>query len=364
MSEAKNFNANDILNSQRAFMEGWLSMMGGAPSQAKNSEEQKDGNWHSFMAQIRQASQTYFEMAQRFTSLSNDNLSIDQIAQDWINQMTALFSGMINQPAPRAEDMMKNPNSFSFLFPFTGNAFNKIYRSGDFSVVQGFFEEQIEQYLAMPSLGYNRKSQDEYKKFIALMMSYQKTTNDYNKAMGKVGLEALAAFQLKLVQEMNKEEKNLSLKDIYDLWTMAAEEVYGAYVVTEAYTVLYGQMINSMMALKQQASLMMDGVLESMNIPTRTEVDTLSKKVHAIKTTCDRLIPDEFEKMQQQIEALQKQMGVKRAVIKAAPAAKPGVKKSTKKIVKASAKTAVKKAAPKNQPASSKQSRNTKKKGK
>jgi len=104
--------------------------------------------------------------------------------------------------------------------------------------------------------------------------------------------------------------------------------------------------------------------LESMNIPTRTEVDTLSKKVHAIKTTCDRLIPDEFEKMQQQIEALQKQMGVKRAVIKAAPAAKPGVKKSTKKIVKASAKTAVKKAAPKNQPASSKQSRNTKKKGK
>ena len=53
--------------------------------------------------------------------------------------------------------------------------------------------------------------------------------------------------------------------------------------MSDEYQSLYGRMVNAFMALKKESEAMMDKQLESLNMPSRREVDAISEKLQQVK---------------------------------------------------------------------------------
>ncbi|MDQ3731071.1 MAG: class III poly(R)-hydroxyalkanoic acid synthase subunit PhaE, partial [Pseudomonadota bacterium] len=70
-----------------------------------------------------------------------------------------------------------------------------------------------------------------------------------------------------------------SLREVHNLWIDSCEQAYANYVVTDKYVGVYGRLVNSVMALKRHGTMMVDQVLSAMNMPTRSEVDTLHRRL-------------------------------------------------------------------------------------
>jgi class III poly(R)-hydroxyalkanoic acid synthase PhaE subunit len=106
-------------------------------------------------------------------------------------------------------------------------------------------------------------------------MDYVAATQAYQMAFGKLGAETARKFQASL-QGRAKEDKPISsLRELYDQWVETSEAAYAEFVMTEEYQKLYGHLVNSLLALKQQMARMVDQTLEAMHMPTHAEIRTL-----------------------------------------------------------------------------------------
>jgi class III poly(R)-hydroxyalkanoic acid synthase PhaE subunit len=168
----------------------------------------------------------------------------------------------------------------------------------------GDIHGRLDQFLSSPALGYTRESQEKYQKLHRVMLHYQKAMHDYNIAMSKVNLEAVELFQRKMHQLSETDTEITSVKELYVLWVDACEEVYAEYAMSDSYAALYGELVNSLMAVKRQTSRIIDEFLESMNMPTRKEVSTLHKRVQETRRDYNRLKEDSVEEMREELESL------------------------------------------------------------
>lgn len=365
MSNVKYFFPDKLIETQQQmmsqFMEGWTDLannqMASMQAAANQQASQKHYDIESIMNRILKASQNYFDMAERFAGASKDGVTTQTVLTNWINQMMQMAQQTMSQDFSEMDAFGASQHPFwdmpqdtmnrtmSTLFPFPGDFF-RAFRPEGLSRMPGNIHGQLDQFLAMPSIGYTRESQDKYKKLNRLMLAYQKALHDYNVAMAKVTMEALTAFQHDAMTAMNEADSALSFKDLHNIWTQAAERVYGAYVMTEDYTEMYGSLVNKMMAVKQQTARIMDEMFEAMNIPTRKEMNTLNKRVQEVRRQSDITLANEIEGLKARIDQLEKQLsdGEKSApaknqsASKASPSPKAEAqtpsKKSTKKTTK------------------------------
>jgi len=146
-------------------------------------------------------------------------------------------------------------------------------------------------------VGYSRESQEQYQQLTRLVLDYQKAMQDYAIALSKVGVKSTDRFQEKLTEATaSNGEPVSSLRDFYNLWVDACEEVYGEYSMSSEYSEMYGEMVNAMMAVKHHGSLLVDETLESMNMPTHREINTLHQRLHEMRRDY-RSLRDEIEQL-------------------------------------------------------------------
>lgn len=347
MTEANHFSPKNIIETQRKLVESWFDLaqknMNGNDQKLDNAPENFPDSWQGFVSRMTQAGNNYFGMANNFSEISKEGGTIQQACANWIDQMSKGFSNMMTQSAPNLNDITKNPSAFwdmpqdtcnrafSTLFPFPGDFF-RAFRPEGLNRMPGDIHGHLDQFLSIPSVGYTRESQDKYKNYINLIFDYQKELHVYNTAMSKVGMEALSVFQTRLLNTENNEETPASFKAIYDLGTTVAEEIYGAYVITDEYSEIYGRVVNSMMAVKRQTAKMADEMFEAFNLPTRKEINTLQKRVQDMHRTYDIKILDEIENLKTQIEQLQNKKNPPSKELNKKQASKTPPKKSNKKI--------------------------------
>ena len=121
-------------------------------------------------------------------------------------------------------------------------------------------------------------------------------------------MEAVEQLQDKImrrVQSDDEKDRINSGRQIYDMWIDSCEEVYSDYVFTEDYTVLHGELINAMFALKQQSTAIMEDILVEWNLPTRTEMDTVTRRVQETRRDKSRL-NREMRQLNKRIDRLEK----------------------------------------------------------
>ena len=160
--------------------------------------------------------------------------------------------------------------------------------------------------------------------------------------MGGLGMTTTQRFQQAL-KDRTKEGKPISsLRELYDQWVEMSEAAYAEFVMTEEYQELYGRLVNTLLALKQQMARMVDQTLEALHMPTHAEISTLQCRQQEIRRENLRLRKD-MKELQAQMEALRQAM-LKPAAEKPAPAAAPA---KAPAAPKAAPKAAAKPAAPK-----------------
>jgi polyhydroxyalkanoate synthesis regulator phasin len=94
-----------------------------------------------------------------------------------------------------------------------------------------------------------------------------------------------------------------SVRQVYNIWVDACEEVYAEYAMSDAYAKRYGEMVNALMAVKQQGARLVDEWLEAMNMPTRSEIGGLQRRLHDSRSDY-RKLSSEAERMRAELEDL------------------------------------------------------------
>lgn len=131
-----------------------------------------------------------------------------------------------------------------------------------------------ERLLSMPGIGPTRNIQDKLRESLRLWNDYLQKSAAYFEAFRDVGKLSLDALEEKIRERARTGRKITSLREIYDLWVDANEEVFAEFAFNEDYLRLYGDLINSLMAFRRHAGGMLDDVLGAASLPTVRETRT------------------------------------------------------------------------------------------
>jgi class III poly(R)-hydroxyalkanoic acid synthase PhaE subunit len=245
MSAAEKQAGFDWFQSQQQFWNSftqnqWSSVMDAWKTQQSTNQNSGFGA-DTYARMFTEAGKSFLNMIGQF---SPDKKPVDAL-QEWTKAMESFFKQGSHQ----------SPFSAQFADPF------------------GFAA-------SMPGIGYTREKQEQMGEVYRLWSAFQTQSQRYNSEMTKVGLEALKSFTGYLNNPPADAKPLHSIKDVFAKWVDVAEDVYSKYAMSEEYTKMYGEVVNSLMHFKKKYQEFTDDTLDKLNIPTRREVDSLHKRVH------------------------------------------------------------------------------------
>lgn len=318
MADSPNFSYEDWLTTQRKYWDAWGDLARKSWSAAPAAEQASTNPWtmgldqwwravspaapadtHEFYDRLLGLGKAYFAIAQGLLG-GKEPGNIAGSLNEWLEQTSKAFNrmagGMGLSGDKSARDFMAFwdlpldtwQRTLSSLSPLPGDAFHATHTEG-LSALAGDVREHMDRFLSIPAVGYTRESQEQHQRLAKLLLDYQKAVQEYNLAFAKVGTSSIERFQDKVAEVTQRDGPIGSIRDLYNLWVDACEEIYGDYVVTDEYVDLYGNMVNALMAVKHHGAQLVDEGLEAMNMPTRREISTLQKRQHELRRESTQL---------------------------------------------------------------------------
>jgi hypothetical protein len=134
--------------------------------------------------------------------------------------------------------------------------------------------------LDLPAFGYAREHQEHYQRMGKAWLDYQHETNRYNALIARASRRAFELFEDKLAERGEPGRQVDSVRGLYDLWVDAAEDAYAEVALSDEFREVYGALVNAQMRVRKNTQLEVEKVSNDLGIPTRTEVDSIGKRVH------------------------------------------------------------------------------------
>jgi class III poly(R)-hydroxyalkanoic acid synthase PhaE subunit len=205
------------------------------------------------------------------------------MTQEWLNQMQKFYADALRGSC-QPFDFSEGHQSFAHTMNKAGQVWASFLQSstagGKNQAYAGF--DLLHAHM-LPGLGYTREKQEQMNDLFRLWIDFRHKTNAYDAGMAKIGLEAVKKFQDWLSNPPEGHEPVTTLKGVYAKWIDACEDIYAQYAMSEEYSRLYGESVNALMSLKKQQNALMDDIADQFNLPSRQEVDSLHKQMHALK---------------------------------------------------------------------------------
>lgn len=279
---------NSMLNPWTQLMQNWWNAMAAGMK----------GDHQDILARMTEQCRSLFGMGQQMNDLFRivaDSSTAGSHWQEALKQRFDEMKGAMGTEQTQAwNDHIKNMSAFLEMPLDTWRRMcsGATVMPGDFMqafrtpVFEGMGEKlhgEMDKFLSVPGVGYTRESQEQVQQLGKLMLDYQKSSQDYLNAHTKLGADALDRLYRKIIALTEKGERITSLRQLYDLWVDASEEVYGTFAMSPTFRDLYGRMINALMRVKGQMRTMVDEVLGALNMPTRREMNTILKRQHELK---------------------------------------------------------------------------------
>ena len=277
----------DWFQNQNQYMDAWSSFQQFMPNSSsgippmseamnswwKSASPSLSGQNHDFYNKMMEQGQAYYFMGEQFSKILEGMNEVNSHSEQWQTALNDQFASM--------KSMFKGGNA-GMPGSFTNSPF----------MMSGFDNEQfkiaemtssIDKLLSVPGFGPDREAQAQMQKGVKLLSEYQQVSGEFQEQLSKVGVEALEAMRLRIL-EMGKQGKEIkSLREIYDLWVDCNEKAYAELVYTDEYSELYGRLTNALLAVKQHQGKVMDKLLAKLNIPTRQGMNTVLKRVQEMK---------------------------------------------------------------------------------
>ena len=333
MTDSNPFSPESWLDAQRKYWDAWMDMTrqaGGAAAAGQFPDNPwanaLDQWWKAvspmtggsapllqdFFDKLVGMGKSYFSMAERVAAMPGETHKAGDTVSDWLDQMRRACDAWGASLGAQQDPQVRNFMSFwdmpldtwqrtvSSFSPFPGDFLKAVHPEGA-DAMAGDMREHLDRFLSMPGVGYSRESQEQYQQLARLVLDYQKAMQDYAIALSKVGVKSTDRFQEKLAEATASGEPVSSLRAFYDLWVDACEEVYGEFAMTDEYSQMYGEMVNALMAVKHHGSLLVDEMLESMNMPTHREINTLHRRLHEMRRDY-RALRSEVEQLRYELQ--------------------------------------------------------------
>jgi class III poly(R)-hydroxyalkanoic acid synthase PhaE subunit len=230
---------------------------------------------------LMDVSKGYFSLVERFMNGAQTQAGPEAALNGWLEGMQKMWGEWMNGGVPRSfsetAQQFKGLTTFWDLPMDTWNrlAANVMPMPGDFTNAfhpEGGVQGQVNRFLSIPAVGYTRESQEQFQILGQRQMDYAAATQAYQMAFGKLGMTTTQRFQQALKDRTKEGKPITSLRELYDQWVEMSEAAYAEFVMTEEYQGLYGQLVNTLLALKQQMARMVDQTLEALHMPTHAEI--------------------------------------------------------------------------------------------
>lgn len=136
--------------------------------------------------------------------------------------------------------------------------------------------------LDLPAFGYAREHQEHYQAMGKAWLDYQHETNRYNALIARASRRAFEVFEDKLGERGEPGRQIDSVRGLYDLWVDAAEDAYAEIALSDEFREVYGALVNAQMRVRQNVQKEVERVATDLGMPTRTEIDSMGKRLHAL----------------------------------------------------------------------------------
>ena len=311
-------------DSQKRYWDAWaeLAKMGKsgevvheAPAWTEGLEQWwKAVSQHSAPGAATDAFQRVVEMGKTYLNLAENAYKVRQAGvtgveamEAWMNAMESGFQSCYTQldagkfSANGFGAGQAALDSWQRVMKSVGmDAFQQVGAGGFQMPLSQNWQEQFSKMLATPSLGLKRESQERLQELARLAANYQEAMDEYLKAFAKQGLASVAALRVRVANMQADGKVIRTVRDLYDLWVDVNESVYGEFAMTDEYQVVYGDMVNALMALKQGINTELDAYYQSINLPTRKELNAAFQKQQEARR--------EVRELRQQVQALTRQV--------------------------------------------------------
>ena len=141
-------------------------------------------------------------------------------------------------------------------------------------------EAYLKRLFTFPGFGLGHRSRAQQREMVQRLLTYQKARQGYDGLFAELGQAALERLQQRVAELEARDERIESAQQLYLLWSSTCESVYAEKVMGEEYVRLYGELINSQMAVKQQMRLMLDEALGTFGMPTHRDFRNLEQRAH------------------------------------------------------------------------------------
>lgn len=206
---------------------------------------------------------------------------------------------------------------------------------------------EVRALLDMPAFGYAREHQEHYQRMAKAWLDYQHESNRYNALIARASKRAFEVFEDKLAERGEPGRQVDSVRGLYDLWVDAAEDAYAEIALSDEFREVYGALVNAQMRVRKHAQSEVEKVSNDLGVPTRTEIDSIGKRVHELHRAAknraedDAALREEIAALRAEVEKLKgtKPNAVTPKVAKpiaAKPKAAPARKRAAKPATKSS----------------------------
>ena len=362
---------DDWMKSQQEYLDTWTEM---SEKMAETFHTQKPrnpwvealGHWDSLVPETGESQpyaermldqgKAFFQMGgeiSRFLNMLND---VNKSTDEWQTTLQAQMEEV-------KKAFESGQDNFSAFRDQTLNAWKTASENSDLDQNKGNegvtnpFYEQIKKLLAIPGPGQDRERQEQQKKYIRLWSDYQQTSHEFGTAYQRIGTETVERTMQHIIAMSEREESLDSMREVYDLWIDCAEEAFADFAHSTEYREVYGNMINALMALKQETRTIIDDAAISLGLPSSKGFDKILKRMQEVQreiraskrsenksVEISEQIPDELTELRTEVTALRKELTTLKKDIsikstlssteKTATENKPIRKKVTRKVKK------------------------------
>lgn len=264
---------------------------------------------------------TFYSIAGDFAGMLHDISSTDTATEDWRSIMAAHMARMKAQ-----FDACPSGNKSQYGSPMFQSALLENWKSMVNAMsglpeevfenaVQDNIEKLIERFAALPGLGPTRELQEKLADSIRLWKDYQHKLHEYESVLAQLGKLALERLEQKIIGLADSNNKITSLKQIYNLWIDANEEVFARFAFNADHAKLYGELINALMRYRIKFNEIMDEVLAAMNMPTGAAMQTVYKRQQQMRNALrdslgiQQQLQRHFEQLQADLERIRSAVG-------------------------------------------------------